>query len=289
MVMPSILLGTSVVLLFAFLVYWVLSKVTIQVQEQTEGFLLSFGKLHRAYTRPGLHWAPSRVLPWTDVIMVSKQIDYRTYKGIQVNDSHGTTVIVDLWVEFRIADPYRALFGVENWEEVMESVVTHSVASILCSQTVDKILRHRTELAEQLKASIAGELERWGISLLGAMVQNIGLLPEVSKQFFHSVAARIERSAALIQEEGRLRVAKLEATTSYRIAELNGLARAQLPNEIGSFYQRISKDPILLAKFQEYWDLTNLDPKKTISFSGFGDQALNVVEVTKAMESIVSH
>lgn len=289
MILSNVVLGMSLFLGLAFIAYFLFKKISFQVPEQTESFLLRFGKRERTLTKPGLYWLPQKLLPWYDIVSISKQIDYRTFKGIQVNDCFGTTVVVDLWIEFRVSNAYRALFSVENWEEVLESAVIHSTASILCSQSVDEILKHRSELSERLRQSIAGETERWGITLQEAMVQNIGLLPEVSKQFFQSVAAQIDRTTALIKEEGRLNVAKLEAATAKKIAELNGLSRSQMPLEIGQFYQSLSHDPIQLKKFTEYWDLINLDPKKTITFSGFIDDSLGMVEATKAMESVLTH
>lgn len=285
----SIMLGIVSVLSLAGFGYWLFCKTTVQLPEQSEVFLLSFGKIKKVLKKPGLHWVPERLLFWINVVSISKQIDFRTYKGIQVNDRFGTTVVIDLWLEFRVSDPYRALFSVEHWEEVLEGVVIHSTGSILSSLTMNEILKSRSELADQLRASIAMETERWGISITGAMIQNIGLLPEIAKQVFQSVAARIERAKALIEEEGRLKVATLDATTAHRVAELNGLARSQLPLEIGKFYHHLSQDPLLYQKFKEYWDLVNLDPKKTVTFSGFSESPMGAVEVTKAMESMLSH
>lgn len=289
MVISSILLGLLSVFVFSGLCLWIFKNTTLQVQEQGETFLLDCGKLKKKFIKPGLYWVPEKLFPWVRSINISKKIDCRTYKGIQVHDKFGTTVMVDLWVEFKIMDPYRALFSVENWEEVLHSVVIHTTASILCSQTIDEILRHRSELAEQLKENIRMEMERWGLTLSGAMIQNIGLLPEVSKQFFHSVGARIERITALVKEEGRLEVARLEATTAHRVAELNALGRSQLPLEIAKFYDSLNSDPALLKKFQEYWQMTNLDPRKTVTFSGFSENSLGIVETAKAFESIVQH
>lgn len=289
MVTSSIFIGMGIVILLALSIYGLFQKLTHQVAEQTESFLLRFGKIERILKVPGLYFLPQKVLPWYELISVSKQIDYRNFKGIQVNDRNGTTIIVDLWMEFRITDTYKALFSVESWEEVLESVVIHSTASILCSQSIEEILKHRTELSEHLKQSIEAETARWGLSLHTAMIQNIGLRPEISKQFFQSVAARIERTTALIQEEGRLQVAKLEASTAYKIAELNGLSRSQLPMEIGKFYQSLSTEPQQQKKFIQYWELMNLDPKKTVTVSGFSSGPLEIIEATKAVESILTH
>ncbi len=289
MVMSSVLFGLAVVAGGLLISLWIFNKTTVKVQEQSECFVLNFGKLVKTLREPGLHFLPEALLPWTNLISVSKQIEYLNFKGIQVNDRYGTTVVVDLWIEFRISEPFKALFGVENWGEVLQSVVVHSTASILSSQTVDEILKHRTELSEQLRESIALETERWGITLKGAMVQNIGLLPEISKQFFSSVAARIERTTALVQEEGRLKVAKLEVQTARRVAELNGLSRSQMPMALGKFYQGLSSDPTLQQKFEEYWEMINMNPQKTVTFSGFSESPINLVEATKAMESVLSH
>lgn len=272
-----------------WVVNWCWSKMTLQLPEQTEAFLMSFGRFEKSFKTPGLYWVPSLLLPWTHLIKISKHIDYRTYKSIQVNDRFGTTVIIDLWLEFKISDPYRALFSVEHWEEALQSVVLHSTSSILSSQTIDEILKHRSELAERLQIAISIETERWGVQLRGAMIQNIGLLPEISKRFFQSVAAKIERTKALVEEEGRLKVASLEATTSRRIAELNGQARSQLPLEIGHFYKELLTDPNWLAQFQKFWELTNLDPRKTVTFSGFSDSPLGATEMAKAVESVMTH
>lgn len=287
--MSSLILGILGVFLITAVLYWLFQKVTHSVAEQTESYFLSFGKVERTLNQPGLYWLPQKLLPWTEMVTISKQIDYRIFKGIQVNDCIGTTVVVDLWVEFRVLDSYKALFSVENWEEVLESIVIHTTASILCSQNVEEILKHRNELSDKLQKQIATDMEGWGISLLGVMVQNIGLLPEVSKQFFQSVAARIERTTALVKEEGRLNVALLEASTARKIAELHGLSRSQLPLEIGKFYQRQFTDPEALKKFKEYWELINLDPKKTVTLSGFSENSLGFVEATKAVESMMTH
>lgn len=285
----SFVIGILFIFTLCLVGYFIFKKTTLTVEEETDTFVLSLGQVKEHLQTSGLHFVPEKLLPWVQTVSVSKQIDYRTYKNIHVNDHYGTTVIVDLWIEFRVSDPYKALFGVENWEEVLESSVKHTTASILCAQTVPEILKHRTELADQLRYELELETERWGITISGAMIQNIGLLPEISKQFFNTVAARIERTKALIEEEGRLRVAKLEADTQFKIAELSGLAKSQLPIAISNTYRSLSEDPKVLKAFQDYWELINLDPRKTVSFNGFAPSAIDALEASMAVESVLNH
>ncbi|HEY8269601.1 MAG TPA: SPFH domain-containing protein [Pseudobdellovibrionaceae bacterium] len=285
----SLALGfiSSAVIIFGG--YYILKSITTIVEDESETFVLNCGQVTKRLQKPGLHWVPEKIFPWIKTFSVSKQVDFRTYKGIQVNDHFGTTVIVDLWVEFKIVDPYKAIFCVENWEEVLQSLVTHTLASVLCSQTVEEILIHRTELAQSMHKVMGHQTERWGVSIQGAMIQNLGLLPETSKQFFNSVAARIEKTKALIEEEGRLQVARLDAETTYRIAELSAVAKAQMAYEIGSAYRDLARRPQLLRAFQDYWEVVQTDPRKTITFSGFENSRVAPLEASMAADSVLNH
>lgn len=283
----SLMFGLSLIAVVSGGLVLLFKLITHQVGEQTEAFVLKFGKVTSQLTEPGLYWLPDKIWPWVQVISVSKQTDGRLFKDIQLSDRFGTSIVVDLWVEFKISDAHRALFSVENWEEVLESVVLHSATAILSTFNIDQILKNRLELAARIQASIANESERWGLTLHTAMIQNVGLLPDTQKRMFQSVAAKIERTTALIQEEGRLKVAELEAATSRKIAELNGISRSQNLIELGRFYR--SLDRKTLEKFKEYWELQNTDPKKLVIYSGFEGRTLELAEAVKSVEAVTSH
>jgi regulator of protease activity HflC (stomatin/prohibitin superfamily) len=285
----SFFVGFLIPIILVCSVYYLFKIMTVSVEDESETFVIKYGKVMKILKEPGLHWVPEKIFPWVKSYTISKQLDYRTYKGIQVNDHFGTTVVVDLWIEFKITNPYKAIFCVENWEEVLHSLVTHTITSIFCSQTIDEILSHRTELALRLQNTIGDQTENWGVKIQGAMIQNLGLLPETSKQFFGSVAARIDKTKALIEEEGRLNVAQLEADTTYRIAELSAVAKTQMAYEVGSAYRDLAKKPELLRAFQDYWEVIQTDPKKTITFAGFENTRIAPLEASMAAESVINH
>jgi hypothetical protein len=58
-----------------------------------------------------MHWMPARMLPWVKLRTVSLRRDFRLFDDVHVNDARGTTLMVDLWLEFRIEDPAKAIFG----------------------------------------------------------------------------------------------------------------------------------------------------------------------------------
>lgn len=252
--------------------------VTIEIEDETAALVIRFGQLVKTYFEPGLHFIPSKLLPWVKVIGVSLHRDFREYQKISVNDCRGTTVIIDFWVEFRITNPEKALFQVENWEQSLQSLLTHSATSILCTQDFKQILSHRQEFGDCLRNDIKTETARWGIEIEMVMVQKVSLLPEVSRQMFATVAAKLERFKANFQEEGRLRAAHHEAKITAKIAALVAEAKGQYPAAIGRAYSELSANPAVLKAYQELYDLSVVRPHTTVSFQGFSKNEIREID-----------
>lgn len=203
--------------------------VTLEVDDEEAVLVTRFGKLAHTFTKPGLEWLPEKLLPWVKHTRVSLRRDFRHFKDVHVNDARGTTVIVDLWVEFRVADPAKAIFSVTSWDSSLQNLVSHAATSILGSREFQEILCDRTDLGAELRDDIATETAAWGVAIEFVFIRNVSLLPEVSRQMFETIAARLERTKAHIEEAGRLEVAKLEADTAMRTAELVAEAKGQYP------------------------------------------------------------
>jgi len=252
--------------------------LTIEVEDEEAVLVTRFGRLVARLTTPGLHWFPSRAMPWVKTHPVSLRKDFRDFKSVHVNDARGTTVMIDLWLEFRITDPVKALFEVSDWDRLLQNLVAHAATSILCNREFKQILCDRSELSEVLRGDISAECARWGITVERVYIRNVMLLPEVSRQIFETVAARLERARADIEEAGRLAVAKLEADTSVRVAALVTEAKGQYPKAIGAALERMKAEPAVLAAYNELYALSLVRPHRTIVFRGFEGEAVRAVD-----------
>ena len=118
-----------------FLGPWAIGRafraMTIEVEDEEVVLVTRHGKLTDTLKTPGLHVYPAKLLPWIDVRRVSLARDFREIAGIHVNDATGTSVVIDLWLEFRIVDAEKAIFAVDDWEQALANVVSHSALSIL--------------------------------------------------------------------------------------------------------------------------------------------------------------
>jgi regulator of protease activity HflC (stomatin/prohibitin superfamily) len=270
----GVLLGLGVPLLLRAL----FRAVTVEVEDFETVMVTSFGRLSATLHRPGLHVVAGRWLPWVRLHRVSRQRDFRTVEGIHINDQRGTSVGVDLWLELRVTDPQKALFSVADWDRSLRNVVTHAAISILGGRGFTEILRDRTELGELLRQEVRAETARWGVEIEMLFIRNVRLRPDVARQLFESVAARLERAKADTQEEGRLRVALLEAQTSAQVATLVAEAKGQYPAAIGRAMDAYKRVPEVLEAYQALHALAQLRPHRTVAFQGFGEQELRPVD-----------
>ncbi len=262
-------LGAVIGLLAIPLLAWLFRAMIVQVRETETVLVTRFGELAATLVTPGLHFWPSRLLPWVATIPVSLRRDFRLFRGVHVNDARGTTVIIDLWVEFRIVDAARATFSVSDWDRSLQNLVAHSATSILGNRDFNEILCDRTDVGRLLQLDIAEETERWGLSVEQVYIHKVNLLPEVSHQIFQTIAARLERAKADIEESGRLAVAELDADTDARIAGLVAAAKTQYPLAIGRALARLRRRPSVFRAYEELHRLSLLRPHRTVAFRGF--------------------
>ena len=273
--------GLAAIPLGAFL----LRGITMEVDDEEAVLVTNFGKLVHTFREPGLHLYLPKALPWTKHTRVSLRRDFRHFKNVHVNDARGTTVIVDLWLEFRVSDPARAIFSVADWNRSLTNLVSHAATSILGSREFRQILNDRTELGELLQQDISHETERWGLEIENVFIRNVSLLPEVSRQMFEAIAARLERAKAHVDEVGRLQVAQLEADTSMRVADLVAEAKGQYPAAVGRALADVKKKPATFKAYNELYDLSQVRPHRTVTFRGFADGELRAADAAMVVPS----
>lgn len=271
-------LGIVLGLIAVPLVAALFRAMTVEVEDEEVVLALRFGKLVDTFKTPGLHSYPARILPWVKIERVSLQRDFRSFEDVHVNDVSGTTVMIDLWVEFRVTDAAKALFAVEDWDRSLRNLVVHTATSILCDQRFEDILTDRTALGERLRAEIVDETARWGVAVEAVFLRNVKLLPEVSRQVFQTIAAGLERAKAEIDENGRLVAAKLDADTASKVAELVAEAKGQYPAAIGRALARMDRVPEVRAAYEELYALSVVRPHRVVAFRGFEADGLRAID-----------
>jgi regulator of protease activity HflC (stomatin/prohibitin superfamily) len=222
----SLLIGALALPLAVLAAVILFKHLAVIVPEGHEVLQLRFGKLRRRIAAPGLVGA-TRLVPFDRWITVSRQLDERVFKGVESNDAQGTMVQVDLRVTFRIEDSDRALFAVDDWELALESTTVHEAAAALAGKERALFLRSAPELAAAMTASVRAAMAQYGIAIHEVRILNVELRPEVTRQMFEAVAAKLEVAKAEYEERGRTDAALLFARTERQVAELEARAKTE--------------------------------------------------------------
>lgn len=243
--------------------------------EGHEVLQLRFGKLHGSTLSPGLIGIFKRLAPYDTWITVSHQWDERVYRAIETNDNQGTIVQVDLRVTFRIEDGETALFAVDDWESALESTTLHEAAAQLAGKDRTLFLRSAPELSQQLTAAIGTSMKRYGIAIHDVRLMNVEFRPEVTRQMFETVAAKLEVAKAEYEERGRTDAALLLARTEQRVAELEARAKTESLKAVGRAYRELRGRPEVFEAYTDLYRLSQLDPSRVVSFNGFDEGELS--------------
>jgi regulator of protease activity HflC (stomatin/prohibitin superfamily) len=248
----------------------------ISVEDESVALVTRFGRLVEKLERPGLHMYVGRIWPWVKIHHVSKALDFRVIPDLHINDARGTTLLVTLWLEFRIEEPEKALFAVEDWEQALHNVLAHSAMATMGSKDFSKILDDRAELGAQLQRDVSQEAARWGVRVERVFLRHIALSAEVSQQVFETVAARLERARAVVLEQGRIDAAALDAKTAQSISLMVAEAKSQYPLAVGRALAKLSSSPQVLAAYTTLYELNQIQAPRTVSFRGFGSEVRSI-------------
>jgi regulator of protease activity HflC (stomatin/prohibitin superfamily) len=277
----ALLAGAALVPVAVLLLVLVLRRILVTVPEGHEVLQLRFGRMHRRVSEPGLVGS-TRLAPYDRWIPVSQQRDERVIRGIESNDAQGTMVRVDLRVTFRIRETELALFAVHDWEETLESTTVHEAASALAGKERVLFLRSAPELSAALTEAVRGKMAAYGIDVDSVRLMNVEFRPEVARQMFEAVAARLEVAKAEYEERGRTDAALLLAKTEERVAELEARAKTETLKAVGRAYQTLRERPEIFDAYTELYRLSQIDPSRVVSFDGFEDGALSTAALVES-------
>lgn len=268
----STLFGTLALLLIA-------RRNFVIVEPGQSALVVTWGKCREVISEAGFYFRPYIWMPGCHVIRVSRQLDYERLADLHINDADGTTLRVDIWLEHKVVDPQKSVFSVESWPTALRNLVVHVAMEKMGHAKLDSLLTNRDGIANEILSEVRSEALSWGIQIESLIVQDIRLLPEISKQFFDRVAAQLELKKSRIEEMGRVAVHTLQAETEVRISELQAQAKAMHPLAVGRAYQQMATNHEVLKGFQELHQLSLMQPGKLISFVGFEKSEISALDV----------
>ncbi len=219
----------STIVVFAFLVLVVVTlfKGVRQVPQGYKWVIQRLGKYHTSLS-PGLNF----IVPYVDSVaykVTTKDIvlDIPSQEVITLDN---VVIVANAVAYINILSPEKAVYGVEDYELAIRTLVQTSLRSIVGEMALDGALSSRDQIKAKLKAAISDDIADWGITLKTVEIQDINPSATMQKAMEEQAAAeRLRRAtvtraegdktAAILQADGRLEASRRDAEAKVVIAE----------------------------------------------------------------------
>jgi len=260
-----------VAVVFLGLVFLTISKGVKLVPQGSKQVVQRLGKFHKTLG-PGLNL----IVPYID------NVAYRvTTKDIvmdipsqEVITQDNVVIIANAVAYINIVEPEKAVYGVEDYEIAIKTLVQTSLRSIVGEMKLDDALSSRELIKARLKEAISDDIADWGITLKTVEIQDITPSGTMQNAMEEQAAAERERratvtradgekSAAILEAEGRLEASKRDGEAQVVLAEASKTAITKVAEAIQN-----KELPVMYILGEKYVDairdMSTSDNAKTI-------------------------
>ncbi len=266
------------------------------VKQYEKGMIMRLGKYHETIN-PGLNF----VIPVLDqlihVDMREKVINVEPQRVI-TKDNVG--VVVDAVVYYKVVDPVKAEFEVEDFDLAATTLAQTNLRNLIGDRTLDETFVARDLINTNLREVLDEATNGWGVKITRVEVQKIEPPPEIIDAMSLQMKAEREKRAAILQAEGvkQSDILKAEGERNADILEAEGDAKATILRaeaeaeaiqriasaadtyfkERAEAWQRLQVAETVLNNNTKYVIPTNAE---LINVLGLDGQAPNIVPVEK--------
>ena len=193
-----------VLAVFAFITFIASVKIVEQYQQ---GVVLRLGK-YKNTVGPGLNLVLPYIESMIKVDMREKVINVEPQKVITKDN---VSVIVDAVIYFKVVDPVKAEFEVQDFNMAATTLAQTNLRNVVGDKTLDETLTARDVINSSLREVLDEATHGWGVKVTRVEVQKIDPPPEITEAMSLQMRAEREKRAAILQSEGVKQSAILEA------------------------------------------------------------------------------
>jgi regulator of protease activity HflC (stomatin/prohibitin superfamily) len=120
-------------------------------------------------------------------------------------------IIANAVAYINILSPEKAVYGIEDYEIAIQTLVQTSLRSIVGEMDLDDALSSRDQIKAKLKTAISDDISDWGITLKTVEIQDINPSSTMQQAMEEQAAAERQRRATVTRADGEKQAAILEA------------------------------------------------------------------------------
>jgi regulator of protease activity HflC (stomatin/prohibitin superfamily) len=198
---------------------------SVRIVEQYEkGLVMRLGKFKNV-VEPGLNF----VIPYLETL---QKVDVRE-RVINVDPQHVITkdnvlVTVDAVIYFKVVDPVKAEFEVEDFDLAATTLAQTNLRNVIGDKSLDEILTARDVINTSLRDVLDEATHGWGVKVTRVEVQKIDPPAEIIEAMGLQMRAERQKRASILQSEGvkQSQILEAEGRRNAEILKAEGDAKA---------------------------------------------------------------
>lgn len=219
-----------IVLLFAVIIT-LFAGIKI-VQQGEEWVVERLGKYSKTL-KPGLNV----IIPYMDTIRqkISTRDIILDIPQQEVITKDNAVILTNAIAFARVTNPRDAVYGVENFKVAIQNLIMTTLRSIIGEMKLDEALSNRDIIKARLKDQIIDDASDWGVTVKSVEIQDITPSDSMQNAMEQQAAAERERravetraegtkNAMILESQGKLEAARLEATAQVALSEASAQA-----------------------------------------------------------------
>lgn len=217
--------GMAVVSVFVLLVIITIALGVRIVPQGSKFVVQRLGKYNKTLG-PGLNL----LVPYIDSVahkITTKDI-VLDIPSQEVITRDNAVIIANAVAYINIISPEKAVYGVEDYILAIRNLVQTSLRSIVGEMDLDDALSSRDQIKARLKTAISDDISDWGIMLKTVEIQDIKPSETMQKAMEEQAAAERQRRATVTRAEGEKSAAILEADGRLEASKRDGQAKVVL-------------------------------------------------------------
>ncbi|MEW5843868.1 MAG: SPFH domain-containing protein [Bacteroidota bacterium] len=223
------------------------------VQPNDSRVLVLFGRYLGTVRESGFWWAN----PFTTRRKITLRIRNFQSETIKVNDLHGNPIQIAAVVVWRVVDPARALFDVQNYEGFVAIQSETAIRGLATEYAYDSsehdkfsLVGNQLEISEAMKKQVQTRLEVAGVEILESRISHLSYAPEIAQAMLRRQQAQAVVAARTKIVEGAVGMVDmaLKALSEQHIVDLDNEKKATMVNNLMvALVSEVQAQPVINA------------------------------------------
>lgn len=223
------------VLIALFIIILIIAYKSIKIVNQSEIYIIErLGKFHKI-ANAGI----TIIVPFIDKVRAVVSLKQQTIDIVPqaVITKDNATITIDTVVFFKITDPIKAVYEIQNLKKGIEYIAITTIRDIVGKMDLDNTFSSRDNINERLRIVLDEVTDRWGCKIERVEIKDIippsDIRISMEKQMNAErnkratiLQAQGEKEATITIAEGKKQVTILNAETSQKVSMIKSEGEA---------------------------------------------------------------